>query len=59
MGDFCLYKVAGGENPADTLTKFLDRATLDGYVARLSLERESGRAASARKVAAAVEAFLA
>ena len=46
-GDFALSKVEGPDNPADILTKFVDKATLDKHIGTLSLEELGGRAESA------------
>ena len=47
LGDFCLYKCKGTENPADLLTKHLDRNKLQGFLKFIGMEYLSGRAASA------------
>ena len=49
-GDISVHKVLGQDNPADALTKFTDRATLDKALERLMILPEEGRAASAAKV---------
>ena len=41
--DFELYKIAGAVNPADALTKFLDKQTLLGHLPRMSLKHMDGR----------------
>ena len=46
-GDFKLVKVAGSENPADMLTKHVDKPLLLKHTGTLGLSYESGRAASA------------
>ena len=46
-GDFTLTKIPGAENPADCLTKHLDRATLEKHMKALSLYVDWGRAQSA------------
>jgi hypothetical protein len=46
-GDFRLYKVAGAENPADLLTKHLNREEIQRHLRALSLIAASGRAATA------------
>ena len=45
--DFNLEKVPGPENPADALTKHLDRASLQKHLATMGLTVETGRAESA------------
>ena len=45
--EFTLTEIAGEHNPADCLTKHLDRATLERHMKTLSLKHEPGRAASA------------
>ena len=47
---FTLTKISGDVNPADCLTKHLDRSTLERHMARLSLSVDWGRAASAPTV---------
>ena len=42
-----LEKVAGTENPADLMTKHLDRATLDKLIEKMNLKRVEGRSAMA------------
>ena len=49
-GDFQLVKVAGTVNPADILTKHVDRTILDKHLQRLNLRYEGGRAASAPNI---------
>ena len=49
-GDISIHKVLGQDNPADALTKFVDRATLERALARMRVEPEGGRAASAAQV---------
>ena len=51
-GDFTLHKVLGTENPADMLTKHLSRPDMLKCMAKLALQHESGRAASAPDIAA-------
>ena len=41
--DFSLHKIAGSENPADALTKHIDRATVDKHLKRMGLHVEQGR----------------
>lgn len=54
--DFTLHKVAGQENVADLLTKYLPRADHDKPVKDLGLLVEEGRAASATNISEAVMA---
>ena len=49
--DLTVSKVLGADNPADVLTKYVDRATMDKHLATMGLEYESGRAASAPELA--------
>ena len=49
--DLTVSKVLGADNPADVLTKYVDRATMDKHLATMALEYESGRAASAPELA--------
>jgi hypothetical protein len=51
-GEISLMKVLGTENPADLLTKHLARDMIDQHLTKLAISRETGRAASAPKVAA-------
>jgi hypothetical protein len=46
-----LIKVLGAVNPADILTKYLDRKTLDAALITMRMVSESGRAASAPQAA--------
>ena len=46
-GDFSLDKIAGAENPADMLTKHVDRVLMSKHMAKLGLYYEGGRADSA------------
>jgi hypothetical protein len=46
-GDFRLYKVAGAENPADLLTKHLNREEIQRHLKALSLSIAGGCAATA------------
>ena len=48
--DFELVKVLGSDNPADLLTKYLDRPTHDKHLASLKMEFEAGRAQSAAHI---------
>ena len=57
-GEFGIFKVAGIHNPADVLTKTLNRASLDGHLCRMNVAREEGRAESAPRVSATVDASL-
>ena len=49
-GALTVHKVLGQDNPADALTKFVDRVTLEKALARMMITPEQGRAASAAKV---------
>ena len=49
-GDFVLKKMLGSENPADILTKHVDRGLLSKHLDTMQLVEESGRAASAPAV---------
>ena len=51
LGEISIHKVAGQDNPADVLTKYVDRATLEKGLARMRVEVEKGRAASAAQIA--------
>ena len=46
-GDFFLEKIPGADNPADVLTKHLDRPTLLRLLPRMHIHEESGRADAA------------
>ena len=48
--DFELVKVAGSSNPADVMTKFVERPLLLRHLEHLHLESEEGRAATASKI---------
>jgi hypothetical protein len=58
-GCFSLHKVVGTANLADLLTKYLAGSTLRQHLEALELWQEAGRAESAPKVSAEVEAWLA
>ena len=45
--DFVLNKVKGPDNPADVLTKFVDKVTLEKHIDNMSLASLEGRAESA------------
>ena len=49
-GDFKLLKVAGADNPADMLTKHVDKALLHKNIKTLGLRYEGGRADSAPSI---------
>ena len=49
-GDLTVHKVLGTDNPADAMTKFVDRITLETALQRMSIRPEDGRAKSASKV---------
>ena len=46
-GDFALSKVPGSQNPADALTKHVAGPLLQEHLARMHLQLQDGRAASA------------
>ena len=48
--DFELLRIPGVSNPADILTKHVDRTILDKHLSTLNLKYEDGRAASAPKI---------
>ena len=48
--DFSLYKVLGSDNPADILTKHVDRVLLSKHMGKMNQQEESGRAASAPSI---------
>ena len=48
--DFELVKVPGSSNPADLLTKYLDRPLHDKHIQALNMEFEVGRAESAAHI---------
>ena len=50
--DLEVDKIHGPKNPADCLTKHVDRATLVKHLETMGLEFEQGRAESARQLAA-------
>ena len=49
--DFELLKVPGVDNPSDILTKHVDRILLEKHLQAINLRYETGRAASAPKIA--------
>ena len=46
-GRFTIHKVDGQINPADILTKYLDRATMEKHLKTLGMKQMSGRPACA------------
>ena len=48
--ELSVHKVAGKDNPADALTKFVDAATLQKALARMRIEPEEGRASTAAQI---------
>ena len=48
--EFTLSKIAGDVNPADCLTKYVDRATLEKHLKTLSIRQEDGRPESAPSI---------
>jgi hypothetical protein len=57
--EFDLYKVAGEDNPADAMTKHLERSVLDKHLRCMGLLRATGRPAAAPQLAANVDVTLA
>ena len=57
-GGFQISKVLGADNPADILTKAVDRACLEKHLSRLQLRCEEGRAESAARIDQAVACLL-
>ena len=51
-GDLVVDKVLGTDNPADCLTKHVDRTTMLKHLRAMGLEYESGRADAAPELAA-------
>ena len=49
-GDFELLRVPGVSNPADMLTKHVDRTILDKHLGAMNLVYQDGRAASAPSI---------
>ena len=49
-GDFELVRVPGVSNPADILTKHVDRTILDKHLLAMNLYYQTGRAASAPSI---------
>ena len=45
-----VHKIAGKDNPADALTKWVDAATLQKALSKMRIEPESGRAANAAQI---------
>ena len=56
--DFELLKLPGRQNPADLLTKYLDRSSHDKHINDLGLVFESGRADSAAQIGEQVVACV-
>ena len=46
-GRFAIHKVEGAKNPADILTKYLDRATMELHLKTLGMRKMLGRPACA------------
>ena len=57
-GDVKLEKVAGVDNPADILTKHVDRPLLRKHLLQLGLQAEEGRAGLAPTLDHTVASFL-
>ena len=51
-GELVVDKVLGADNPADCLTKHVDRATMVKHLRAMGLEYEAGRADAAPELAA-------
>ena len=51
-GDFELVKILGTQNPADVLTKFTDKPTLNNMTSKMNIHPEQGRAETAPQIAA-------
>ena len=49
-----LLKIPGAENPADVMTKYVDRALLEKMVSKMGMTKLSGRAKCAPATAASV-----
>ena len=49
-GDMSIHKVLGADNPADALTKFVDRSILEKSLAKMKCESEEGRTATASQI---------
>ena len=49
-GEFELLRVPGVSNPADILTKHVDRTILDKHIGTMNLVLQEGRAASAPSI---------
>ena len=49
-GDFKITKTPGSQNPADALTKFVDKPKLLKHLRGMRLEEETGRADSAARI---------
>ena len=49
-GDFVLTKILGADNPADILTKYVDKSLLLKHSNTMQLREEAGRAESAPQV---------
>ena len=58
-GTFTLHKCLGASNPADLLTKYLDKVKVEQCLSTMAVLSEAGRAATAPQLAAEVEAYLA
>ena len=57
-GDFALSKVPGSENPADLMTKFIDKPVMDKLLPLINVETEDGRADSAPQLTCMVNRLL-
>ena len=56
--DFNLMKIPGSENPADMLTKHVDKATMNKHMLKLGLRYKDGRAASAPSIEHGSQALM-
>ena len=56
--DLEILKVLGADNPADSLTKYLERIPLEKHMGRIRVYPEEGRAASAPQVIAQITGKL-
>ena len=57
-GSLRLFKVLGTRNPADLCTKFLPAGGISSHLRTMGLRPETGRAASAPRVSAEIQAWL-
>ena len=57
-GELTIHKVLGADNPADSMTKFVDKNTLEKALRRMRIEAEDGRASSAAQIASMIPESL-